>query len=439
MPVTNHKPTIGDWEAELNRARDRRLVSPSQESVTRCRRHLAELTPLIRQFSREARFDHHEFSVLKRLHHEILLRVRIARQELSHFELSDSPTVPTPLLERLINETRSRVQILRAQLQLIDSTLSLSEMLRPVIEGVLMSDGFPVSRFEPLLEKISVQKLKGQAESLIPWPGISLEQILAEAGWPQPWFYAQATHSARWVAAVRCGFAEDETYPCSFPIAAALLADIGLVMISRKRPGLLNGKDARGVAAYRQHPNISAAVISGISGASLEWGLLAGQHHERLDGSGFPEKLSGRALTPACRGFTAATRWSELLLQDSAASTPEETLAITAMALWKETQKGQFDAACVQRMFAAVDSQLLVTAQQSDVTEPVPLLDPAHGLTGPHHSVEVDTESELAAPGPPSPQYLRHVHRHPPVRSAWHYARARAESPETTASGKGRD
>ena len=55
----------------------------------------------------------------------------------------------------------------------------------------------------------------------------------------------------------------------------------------------------------RLHPYLSERMLA-FSPALAPLGAIAAQHHERLDGSGYPRGLSGDAITPAGRLLAAA-------------------------------------------------------------------------------------------------------------------------------------
>src|SRR5205823_5779483 len=55
----------------------------------------------------------------------------------------------------------------------------------------------------------------------------------------------------------------------------------------------------------RLHPYLSERMLA-FSPALAPLGAVAVQHHERLDGSGYPRSLSGQAITPAGRILAAA-------------------------------------------------------------------------------------------------------------------------------------
>lgn len=86
---------------------------------------------------------------------------------------------------------------------------------------------------------------------------------------------------------------------------AALLHDIGKLGVSNQildKPGKL---DEAEFAVVRSHPGLGEDILSKIS-AFRELARLAGAHHERLDGRGYPRGLAGDAICPLTRILTAA-------------------------------------------------------------------------------------------------------------------------------------
>ncbi|CAN7182600.1 HD-GYP domain-containing protein [Neorhizobium sp. LjRoot104] len=86
---------------------------------------------------------------------------------------------------------------------------------------------------------------------------------------------------------------------------AALLHDIGKLGVSNQildKPGKL---DEAEFAVIRSHPGLGEDILSKIS-AFRELARLAGAHHERLDGRGYPRGLTGEAICPLTRILTAA-------------------------------------------------------------------------------------------------------------------------------------
>jgi HD-GYP domain-containing protein (c-di-GMP phosphodiesterase class II) len=93
---------------------------------------------------------------------------------------------------------------------------------------------------------------------------------------------------------------------------AALVQDIGRLGVSNavwdKRGPLTVSEMER----VRLHPYFTERMLS-LSPTLAPLGAIAGQHHERLDGSGYPRGLSGSAITPAGRILGAADTYRALL------------------------------------------------------------------------------------------------------------------------------
>jgi HD-GYP domain-containing protein (c-di-GMP phosphodiesterase class II) len=81
---------------------------------------------------------------------------------------------------------------------------------------------------------------------------------------------------------------------------AALLHDLGKLAISNRildKPGKLDGREW---AVVREHPALSERILEGIP-AFATIARIAGNHHERLDGTGYPRGRTGLALDPLSR------------------------------------------------------------------------------------------------------------------------------------------
>lgn len=86
--------------------------------------------------------------------------------------------------------------------------------------------------------------------------------------------------------------------------AAGLLLDLGMARIPkevRHRPGPLSEAEW---AAVRAHPDVAAGMLD--HSVSAHTAAAVAQHHERLDGSGYPQGLSGDQITPLARVLAVA-------------------------------------------------------------------------------------------------------------------------------------
>ena len=93
---------------------------------------------------------------------------------------------------------------------------------------------------------------------------------------------------------------------------AALLHDIGMLGVPNTildKRGALTGEEWRTV---QRHPVLSREILSRVR-AFGEIAVLAGQHHEKLDGSGYPQQLAGGQISIEARILTVADVFSALM------------------------------------------------------------------------------------------------------------------------------
>jgi HD-GYP domain-containing protein (c-di-GMP phosphodiesterase class II) len=91
---------------------------------------------------------------------------------------------------------------------------------------------------------------------------------------------------------------------------AALVHDVGKIGIADqvlRKPGRLTPEEFRQVAA---HPDLGAAIVTEVlSAEQVAW---VRHHHERLDGEGYPGRLSGTAIPQGARILAAADAWDAM-------------------------------------------------------------------------------------------------------------------------------
>jgi putative nucleotidyltransferase with HDIG domain len=92
---------------------------------------------------------------------------------------------------------------------------------------------------------------------------------------------------------------------------AAMLHDIGKIGIRDEvllKGGLLTPEE---VEEIRKHPEISGTIVKAISSLQ-EVGLVVSQHHERYDGSGYPQKLKGETIHIGARIMAVADAYDAM-------------------------------------------------------------------------------------------------------------------------------
>jgi HD-GYP domain-containing protein (c-di-GMP phosphodiesterase class II) len=85
----------------------------------------------------------------------------------------------------------------------------------------------------------------------------------------------------------------------------ALLHDVGKLGVSNSVLDKAGALDREEWAAVRQHAEFTETILGRIS-AFAELGRIAGAHHERLDGGGYPRGLSGDQIDIETRIITTA-------------------------------------------------------------------------------------------------------------------------------------
>jgi putative nucleotidyltransferase with HDIG domain len=111
---------------------------------------------------------------------------------------------------------------------------------------------------------------------------------------------------------------------------AALLHDIGKSRIPKSildKPGRLDANEDR---LMRRHPEIGAGLLTKQGGFEPAVVDVVLHHHERLDGTGYPDRLSGRQIADLVRIVSICDVFSALTERRSyrKSATPAEALAI---------------------------------------------------------------------------------------------------------------
>jgi putative nucleotidyltransferase with HDIG domain len=131
---------------------------------------------------------------------------------------------------------------------------------------------------------------------------------------------------------------------------AALLHDLGRLGVSNAiwdKPEELSPTE---IERIRLHPYLTDRMLAG-SPALAGLGATAAQHHERLDGSGYPRGLRGDAITPGGRLLAVADTF--VAKTEPRPHRPALTVAEAAAYVRAEARAGRLDSACVDAVLAA--------------------------------------------------------------------------------------
>ncbi|MEO8858320.1 MAG: HD domain-containing phosphohydrolase [Burkholderiaceae bacterium] len=80
-------------------------------------------------------------------------------------------------------------------------------------------------------------------------------------------------------------------------MVAGLVHDMGVLELDPRLRGSDGELDLADFRALMTHPGRGAALLSGLKEYPLALSRAVGEHHERLDGSGYPQSLAGEAMS----------------------------------------------------------------------------------------------------------------------------------------------
>src|SRR4051794_13837565 len=170
-----------------------------------------------------------------------------------------------------------------------------------VLEGIDAVTAWPaVIDAEPALEIVlSDEALESALEAIADFTDLK-----------SPWTigHSRGVADLAHAAARTYGLSDDEA---RLVRRAALVHDLGRLGVSNAiwdKPGPLTAAELERV---RMHPYLTERMLAS-SEALAALGAIAVQHHERLDGSGYPRGLSGDALTPGGRVLAAADAYQAM-------------------------------------------------------------------------------------------------------------------------------
>jgi HD-GYP domain-containing protein (c-di-GMP phosphodiesterase class II)/DNA-binding CsgD family transcriptional regulator len=131
---------------------------------------------------------------------------------------------------------------------------------------------------------------------------------------------------------------------------AGLVHDLGRLGVSNAIWDKRGPLTAAELERVRLHPYLTERMLAS-SEALAPLGAIAVQHHERLDGSGYPRGLSGDALTPAGRTLAAADAYHAMT--EARPHRPAHTAEAAASELRSGVRRALFDSDAVEAVLGA--------------------------------------------------------------------------------------
>ena len=137
---------------------------------------------------------------------------------------------------------------------------------------------------------------------------------------------------------------------------AALLHDVGKLRVPRellRKPGPLSESEER---LMRNHPAWGAELVSGVPGLQAV-ALIVRHHHERVDGGGYPSRLTGVHIPVASRIMAVCDSYGAMT---EARPYRERREPQAALAELRDLAGNQFDPAVVDALEAEIGREALV-------------------------------------------------------------------------------
>ncbi|MFP5247875.1 MAG: HD-GYP domain-containing protein, partial [Thermoanaerobaculia bacterium] len=224
----------------------------------------------------------------------------------------------------------------------------------PGMEGLVMTVGFdysPDTAGQRALH-IFLKQLESAVENALA-PGHSTKQLTAER-LLEPDFqkYPELAEHSRDVSALAHRFAkalELNAQQAETVRLAALVHDVGLRLLDYERLYRKMNLTAEELRGLGEHPVVGAALVEPLLGPDVAQAVL--RHHERVDGKGYPSRLSGQQIPLASRILQICDAWIAMTGRQSYQPPISREQAQRRL---REGAGSQFDAALVERFLKAL-------------------------------------------------------------------------------------
>jgi HD-GYP domain-containing protein (c-di-GMP phosphodiesterase class II) len=257
-----------------------------------------------------------------------------------------SPAIACELIERY-GEQLALLELRRLQ---IDACNVYASDLHQTVQELLFETHIAPAQLQNLARRIRLDVQHASIAELLPESGLMIKNQLTPIEWQsEPSVYAIGIQTARLLAfaAPRMFSWNDRT---ELLVVAALLQDIGLLLLERQHDQPANQLAIDNPAAYRQHPPIGAALTAALTDYAVDLPSLIAQHHERCDGIGYPHGERSDRMAAPSRFLAIAVRFVELMQNETlrgsivGEESGRNTLYTTiARRLLREAEQGELD------------------------------------------------------------------------------------------------
>ncbi|HYK02796.1 MAG TPA: HD domain-containing phosphohydrolase [Thermoanaerobaculia bacterium] len=231
------------------------------------------------------------------------------------------------------------------------STLLSAPVSQQSVEGLVLTVAFdrpPEAEAQRALQIFLRQVEQSIESSIAATSGHNDRQAMAEK-LLEPDFqkYPELADHCREVSVVADRFARSLELPATQVETvrlAALVHDVGLRLLDYERLYKRLNLTAEEMRGLGEHPVVGAALVEPLLGPEVAQAVL--RHHERIDGKGYPSRMSGNQIPLAARIIQIADAWVAMTARQSyqASVLPEQ-----AVNRLREGAGSQFDPQLVER------------------------------------------------------------------------------------------
>lgn len=390
------------WQQHLDRLRSERPVQRTEvaETYEELFRQFRWMLRQTKDVMADPALQDRNCQILSSAGERMLDLHRICYRELQRSEEgTEEALVPPAELYQLMEAGQDLTDRIRRQIACMHQICNFAMELREFILILLHQSPHPEDQIsfdslDRLLKRMRLLKQPGSLDThLHPLPHPAIEKLTAVYGDP---FLARSlvmgittTLDIQRVA----GMSWLNEPQLQLAGAAGLLQDCGWFVIRGERHPLRRDIDSQANTheRCRQHPAVGAALIGAMRQAPPQLARIVSQHHERLDGSGYPRQVDHRELTAAARLVSAAVRLEELRLdQDGlemllSAGTAANAQPIRQFIL--ETRQGKFERSIAEQLLREYAGSLPLQEWWNEPLQQTST--PLTGLHPPHPTSEV--------------------------------------------------
>ncbi|MCA9071089.1 MAG: HD domain-containing protein [Planctomycetaceae bacterium] len=361
--LTKSLPEIADWlQAQRTGPGDGLNHS---ENYSQLRQQFGELSHRWHPLLTSSQLRQPHLAVLHQLAVRALGISKLIYSELENERQGQSKLAPQLVLERLLELNSHLLDRVSAQLGLVDSTLNYAEELHDSARKLAMGQKVAPVWLVSLARRLQLEmRPKPELWQWLPHPGLELSACLEPKTWnAETEVYATGIQSARFVAwlGTHCPHMEDHL---ELLTVAALLQDIGFFRLERSTQRIPSELEVQSQPTFRRHSSLGAGLVAGVRDYSIELSFLVAQHHERLDGTGYPHGVNRYRLSKESQLLGCLVRFQELQSRQKADSSSIEARTFqAAFQLFLECAQGAWSATATRSILEALHIDLPKTVE----------------------------------------------------------------------------